>query len=103
LFQLISTKGFASFAKSFTTPDFTAINNPAIYLIGFKLAVIASLESLLSVDAIDKLDPLRRYTPKNHELKAQGIGNICFVAHWGLPITSVVVRSSANVEGRRKK
>ncbi len=93
---------FSDFFGNFTSPDFTAYKNPAIYLIGFKLALIASLESLLSVDAIDKLDPLRRYTPKNHELKAQGIGNIVSSLIGGLPITSVVVRSSANIDAGAK-
>jgi carbonic anhydrase len=104
LVQLISTEGFSSFVKSFTSPDFTQINNPAVYLIGLKLAVIASLESLLSVDAVDKLDPLRRYTSKNTELKAQGIGNIVSSLIGGLPVTSVIVRSSANIDaGARSK
>ncbi len=98
LVKLEVTDGFSGFFKSFTMPDFTAYKNPAIYIIGFKLALVASLESLLSVDAVDKLDPLRRYTPKNHELKAQGIGNIVSSLIGGLPITSVVVRSSANID-----
>lgn len=97
LVQLISTRGLSSFINSFTSPDFSAFKNPAVYLIGLKIAIIASLESLLSVDAIDKLDPLRRYTPKNNELKAQGIGNIVSSLIGGLPVTSVIVRSSANI------
>ncbi len=104
LVKLEITDGFFGFFKNFTTPDFTAYKNIAIYLIGFKLALVASLESLLSIDAVDKLDPLRRHTPKNHELKAQGVGNIISSLIGGLPITSVVVRSSANVDsGARSK
>ena len=104
LVQLVSTKGFFAFFQSFTPPDFTAITNLSVFLIGAKLALVASLESLLSVDAIDKLDPLRRHTPKNHELKAQGLGNIVSALIGGLPLTSVVVRSSANVDaGARSK
>ncbi|HVD98773.1 MAG TPA: SulP family inorganic anion transporter [Cytophagaceae bacterium] len=102
LVQLISTKGFSSFSQNFMLPDFSMLGKTAVYLIAFKLAVIASLESLLSVDAIDKLDPMRRYTPKNHELKAQGIGNMVSALIGGLPITSVVVRSSANVDAGAK-
>jgi carbonic anhydrase len=99
LVRLDVTDSLGGFMKSFTLPDFNAYNNPAIYLIGFKIALIASLESMLSVDAIDKLDPLRRYTPKSHELKAQGVGNIVSSLIGGLPVTSVIVRSSANIDG----
>jgi carbonic anhydrase len=104
LVQLVSTKGVSAFVSSFTSPDFSSVGNPVIYILAFKLALVASLESLLSIDAVDKLDPLRRYTPKNQELKAQGIGNIVSALIGGIPITSVVVRSSANIEaGARSK
>jgi len=78
-------------------PDFTQLNNPAIYITAFTIAIIASLETLLSVEAIDKLDPLKRVTPPNRELKAQGVGNILSSLIGGLPMTAVIVRGSANV------
>ena len=81
-----------------TFPDFTQIGNPEIYAIALSIAIVASLETLLSVEATDKLDPYKRVTPNNRELKAQGIGNICSGLLGGLPITQVVVRSSANIQ-----
>ncbi len=79
-------------------PDFTQINNLAVYKTAFVLALVASIETLLSIEAVDKLDPYKRVTPNNIELKAQGIGNICSGLLGGLPITQVIIRSSANVQ-----
>lgn len=81
----------------FTFPDFTHLADTRIYVIAFTIAVVASLESLLSVDASDKLDPKKRVTPVNRELIAQGVGNVLSGAIGGLPVTQVVVRTSANV------
>ncbi len=81
----------------FTTPDFSQITNKEVWITGMTLAVIASLETLLSIEAIDKLDPHKRITSTNRELRAQGIGNMISGLIGGLPITSVIVRSSANV------
>lgn len=78
-------------------PDFSFISNPDIYVIAITLAIVASLETLLSVEAVDKLDKLKRISPTNRELKAQGLGNIISGMLGGLPITAVIVRSSANV------
>ncbi|MGV3641842.1 MAG: SulP family inorganic anion transporter [Adhaeribacter sp.] len=78
-------------------PDFTQITNPSVYLVAFTIAIIASLETLLSVEAVDKLDPHKRNTPPNRELKAQGVGNMLASILGGLPMTAVIVRSSANV------
>jgi MFS superfamily sulfate permease-like transporter len=90
--------GFLSF------PDFTALNNPQVWTSAITLAIVASLETLLSIEAIDKLDPLKRVSPTNRELKAQGVGNMVSGALGGLPLTSVIVRSSANVNaGGRSK
>ena len=80
-------------------PDVTAISNPKVWTIALTLAIVASLESLLSVKAVDELDPKRRVTDKNRELLAQGTGNLVSGLLGGLPVTSVIVRSSANVEG----
>lgn len=78
-------------------PDFSAILNPHVYITGVTLAIVASLETLLCVEATDKLDPYRRLTSTNRELKAQGLGNIISGMIGGLPITQVIVRSSANI------
>ena len=85
------------FISLFSKPDFTQINNTAVWSIALTLAIVASLETLLSIEAIDKIDPYKRVTPTNRELKAQGVGNIISGLLGGLPITSVIVRSSANV------
>jgi MFS superfamily sulfate permease-like transporter len=77
-------------------PDIQFINNPAVWTTALTLAVVASLETLLGIEAIDKLDIYKRVTPTNRELKAQGVGNIVSGLIGGLPLTSVIVRSSAN-------
>src|SRR5688572_22709662 len=85
-------------------PDFSAIVRTETWTIAFTIAIVASLESLLSVDAVDKLDPFKRTSPLSHELRAQGIGNMVSGLIGGLPITAVIVRSSANVAaGARTK
>lgn len=81
----------------FIFPDFSFWKNPAIYLTAVTIAIVASIESLLSIEACDKLDPYRRITPLNRELKAQGAGNLISGLIGGLPVTSVIVRSSANI------
>lgn len=92
------------FFGQFTFPDFSQLANGNIYLIAATLAVVASLETLLCVEATDKLDPQKRVTPTNRELKAQGVGNIISGLIGGLPLTQVIVRSSANIQsgGRTK-
>ncbi len=102
--QLPVATSLSDFFTKFTTPDFSQIFNPDIYIIGLTMAIIASLETLLCCDATDKLDPKKRNTPTNRELKAQGLGNIIAGLIGGLPITQVVVRSSANIDfGARNK
>lgn len=78
-------------------PDFSQIGNPNVYVVAFTIAIIASLETLLSVEAVDKLDPHKRNTPPNRELKAQGVGNMLASIIGGIPMTAVIVRSSANI------
>jgi MFS superfamily sulfate permease-like transporter len=90
-------KDFNAFLGQFTAPDFNQIGNKAVYIAALTLAIVASIETLLSVEAIDKLDPHRRRTNSNRELFAQGTGNIISGLLGGLPVTSVIVRSSANV------
>ena len=91
-----------SFFSFFTFPDIKFLNNPDVWVTAVTLAIVASLETLLGIEAVDKLDPLKRVTPTDRELKAQGIGNIVSGLIGGLPLTSVVVRSSANVSAGAK-
>lgn len=93
-----------AFLGQFTLPDFSHLTNPKVYLTAMIIALIASLETLLCVEATDKLDPFKRVTPTNRELKAQGLGNIISGLIGGLPITQVIVRSSTNITfgGRTK-
>jgi MFS superfamily sulfate permease-like transporter len=95
---------FDSFLGQFSFPNFAAITNPQIWVVGFTIALVASLETLLCVEATDKLDPHKNVTPTNRELLAQGTGNILSGLIGGLPVTQVIVRSSANIQsgGRTK-
>lgn len=98
--QLVSLpvpENLAGFFSQFTFPDFNAITNFEVWKIAIVMAVVASLETLLSVEATDKMDPEKRITPTNRELKAQGLGNVLSGLIGGLPITQVIVRSSANI------
>ena len=79
------------------SPDFSALGNPQILTAALTVAVVASLETLLNLEAVDKLDPQRRVSPPNRELLAQGVGNMTSGMLGGLPITSVVVRSSVGI------
>ncbi|MEQ8495961.1 MAG: SulP family inorganic anion transporter, partial [Gammaproteobacteria bacterium] len=89
--------GLDDLSSLFVLPDFSQIGNPAIWTVAATIAVVASLETLLCVEATDKMDPLKRVTPTNRELIAQGTGNTLSGLIGGLPITQVIVRSSANI------
>ncbi|WP_225883166.1 SulP family inorganic anion transporter [Sphingomonas aliaeris] len=102
LVQVPIARSFGEFTSFFSTPDFSQIGNAAVWTTAVTLAIVASLESLLSVKAVDELDPQRRTTPKNWEMMAQGGGNIVSGLIGGLPVTSVIVRSSANVDAGAK-
>lgn len=95
-------KDISGFFNNFTLPDFNALSNPDVYITAIVIAVVASLETLLCVEASDKQDTLKRITPTNRELKAQGIGNIIAGFIGGLPVTQVIVRSSANQQSGGK-
>jgi MFS superfamily sulfate permease-like transporter len=99
----IKVAGSASeFFGFFTLPDFNGFVNGTVIVYGVVIALIASLETLLSIEAIDNLDPERRVTNTNKELFAQGVGNSIAGLVGGLPVTSVIVRSSANVNAGAK-
>lgn len=93
---------WGEFLGLFTLPDFSQWNNPAIWITAITIAIVASLETLLSVEATDKLDPYKRLTPTNQELKAQGVGNLLSGLIGGIPVTQVIVRSSANIQSGGK-
>ncbi|WP_192820472.1 SulP family inorganic anion transporter [Rufibacter sp. LB8] len=97
LVQLPEISGPASLLGELRFPDWSALTNPAVYVLAATLAIVASLESLLSLEAVDKLDPYKRRSPNNRELKAQGVGNLLSGLIGGIPLTAVIVRSSANV------
>ena len=84
------------FKQIIVTPDFSSITNPKVWIVGLTIAIVASIETLLCIEAADRMDVHKRYTDTNVELKAQGIGNIISSLLGGLPMTSVVVRTSAN-------
>ncbi|MEO5776593.1 MAG: SulP family inorganic anion transporter [Flavobacterium sp.] len=87
---------FEEFASVFVAPDFSAVTNSKVWIVGITIAVVASIETLLCIEASDRMDVQKRYTDTNMELKAQGVGNIISSLLGGLPMTSVVVRTSAN-------
>jgi MFS superfamily sulfate permease-like transporter len=84
------------FKQIIVTPNFSGITNPQVWIVGVTIAIVASIETLLCIEAADRMDVHKRYTDTNVELKAQGIGNIISSLFGGLPMTSVVVRTSAN-------
>ncbi|SMP75492.1 carbonic anhydrase/sulfate permease, SulP family [Neorhodopirellula lusitana] len=97
LVQIPIAESFTEFASFLTFPDFSQWTNPAVYVAGVTIAMVASLETLLNLEASDKLDPQRRHSPGSRELWAQGAGNVVAGLIGGIPVTSVVVRSSVNI------
>ena len=95
--QLPVAHSLSEFFTQFTFPDFTQLGNLEIYKIAIVIAIVASLETLLCVEATDKMDPQKRITPTNRELKAQGLGNMISGMIGGIPVTQVIIRSSANI------
>jgi carbonic anhydrase len=94
----------AEFFAFFRQPDFTQWANPKVYLAAFTIAAVASLETLLNLEAVDKLDPRRRVSPASRELLAQGVGNTASGLLGGLPVTAVIIRGSVNIHaGARTK
>lgn len=104
LVNLPVPRSFDDFIGQFSFPNFGAVTNPQVWIVAVTIAVVASIETLLCVEASDKLDPLKRYSNTNTELFAQGSGNILSGLIGGIPMTSVIVRTSANINsgGRTK-
>lgn len=102
LVQIKAATSVSEFFGFFTLPDFNGFLKSEVIITGIMIAIIASLETLLSIEAVDNLDPERRLTNTNRELFAQGIGNTVAGLIGGLPITSVIVRSSANLHAGAK-
>ena len=100
--QLVSVPTDIASLNFITTPNFAAITDINVWIIAFTIALVASLETLLCVEATDKIDPEKRVTPKNRELIAQGVGNVLSGMIGGLPVTQVIVRSSANIQSGGK-
>ena len=90
--------GLADLASQMRFPNFARVGEVDIWRTGFVIAAVASVETLLCLEAVDKLDPLKRSSPTNRELLAQGVGNIVAGSLGGLPITAVIVRGSANIQ-----
>jgi MFS superfamily sulfate permease-like transporter len=84
------------FKAIIVTPNFAGITNPKVWVVGLTIAIVASIETLLCIEAADRMDVHKRFTNTNVELKAQGVGNLVSSLLGGLPMTSVVVRTSAN-------
>ena len=95
--QLPTASSVSEFFGQFTTPNFSAILNADVWIVGATIAVVASIETLLCLEAGDKMDPYKRLSSANAELKAQGVGNVLAGLIGGLPMTSVIVRTTANI------
>ena len=102
LVQLPTASSASEFFGQFTFPDFSAFTNPAVWITAATIAAVASIETLLCLEAGDKMDPMKRFSSANTELKAQGIGNMLAGLLGGLPMTSVIVRTTANINAGAK-
>ena len=102
LVQLPTASSASEFFGQFTFPDFSAFTNPAVWITAATIAAVASIETLLCLEAGDKMDPMKRFSSANTELKAQGVGNMLAGLVGGLPMTSVIVRTTANINAGAK-
>ena len=102
LVTLPSASTFNEFIGQFTNPDFSAFTNSKVWVVGATIAIVASIETLLCLEAGDKMDPMKRFSSANKELRAQGIGNMLSGLVGGLPMTSVIVRTTANINAGAK-
>lgn len=102
LVVLPTADSISAFLGQFQTPSFGSFTNPQVWVVGVTIAIVASIETLLCLEAGDKMDPLKRYSSANTELRAQGIGNILSGLIGGMPMTSVIVRTTANINAGAK-
>ncbi len=102
LVQVPVAQDFNAFLGFLQFPDFSALGNPLVYTTAITIAIVASLETLLNLEAVDKIDPQQRSSPPNRELVAQGIGNVTAGLIGGIPMTSVIIRSSVNINAGGK-
>lgn len=102
LVQLPTASSANEFFGQFTFPNFSGFTNPAVWITAATIAAVASIETLLCLEAGDKMDPMKRFSSANTELKAQGIGNMLAGLIGGLPMTSVIVRTTANINAGAK-
>ncbi|MGC4003327.1 MAG: SulP family inorganic anion transporter [Pirellulales bacterium] len=102
LVQVPVAESLWGFADLLHKPDFSFFANPQVYTAGLVIAIVASLESLLNVEALNNIDPLKRPSPTNRELIAQGVGNVTSGLLGGIPMSSVIVRSSVNINAGAK-
>jgi MFS superfamily sulfate permease-like transporter len=93
---------YKDFIYQFSLPNFSLIGESKLWIVAATIAVVGSIETLLSVEATDKLDPIKQITPPNRELLAKGLGNTLSGFIGGLPMTQVIVRSSANIQSGAK-
>ena len=104
LVTLPTASSFGEFIGQFQFPDMQGFLNPNVWIVGATIAIVASIETLLCLEAGDKMDPYKRFSSANAELRAQGVGNIVAGFLGGLPMTSVIVRTTANINaGARTK
>ena len=102
LVRLPTASSASEFFGQFTFPNFGVIMNTEVWVTALTIAAVASIETLLCLEAGDKMDPMKRFSSANTELRAQGVGNICSGLLGGLPMTSVIVRTTANVNAGAK-
>src|SRR5690606_39230637 len=102
LVNLPIPENFNEYLHNYTLPDFSGLKDPFVWQTGVVIALVASIETLLCIEATDKMDPWKRFTSGNAELKAQGIGNFLAGLIGALPVTSVIVRSSTNISSGAK-
>ena len=102
LVTLPTASSFSDFVGFLSAPDFSSFANSQVWLLGGTIAIVASIESLLCIEAADKMDPMKRFSSANTELRAQGVGNILAGLLGGLPMTCVIVRTTANINAGAK-
>lgn len=100
--HLVALPPISEIVGQFRFPNFSGLTNPAVWITGATIAAVASIETLLCLEAADKMDPMKRYSSSNTELKAQGVANALSGLLGGLPITSVIVRTTANINAGAK-